>query len=224
MSHILIFCRKNSRRIPNKSHEKIGGLTLLEHSILMGQAFPQYALFVSTDDEMACATAEKHGVNVIPRPKELAGDNSMELDSWKHAISHIESDGGKVEMFVSLPVTCPIRKPSHIAACINKFEEINADIIVTTTAVNHHPKYNLLRGGERFSKLYDDDIMNIRDDLNSLEGMTTACYVAKPDYVKATSTLLSGNVGTVKLEWPFGVDIDEPKDLWLSRQIYKRLL
>ena len=88
--YAFIFARGGSKGITNKNLKKLNGISLLERNInLIKKVNKIEKIFVSTDSEEIKNEAERLGALVpILRPKELAEDNSSEIDSWKYMVNY----------------------------------------------------------------------------------------------------------------------------------------
>ena len=126
-----IFARGGSKGIPGKNKFKLNGKPLIAHSIEIALECPSICdVIVSTDDRNIAQIAKKFGALVpFMRPAELATDDSNEFDSWKHAINEYEKIyNNKIDIFISLPATSPLRLVDDIENCIKKYREDSADM------------------------------------------------------------------------------------------------
>ena len=88
-TYAFIFARGGSKGLPGKNIKNLNGKPLLAYSIEMAKSVEAIEeVFVSSDDEDIKAVALKYKAKVISRPKNLATDNSPEIDSWRHAYSN----------------------------------------------------------------------------------------------------------------------------------------
>ena len=118
-----IFARSGSKGLKNKNLLKFKNKSLLGHAILHARKSKLIKkIFVSTDSLKIKKEALKYDA-LVPflRPKELASDESPEIDSWKHAINFLNQ---KLNIYpdyiVSVPTTAPLRNVSDINKCITK--------------------------------------------------------------------------------------------------------
>jgi CMP-N-acetylneuraminic acid synthetase len=74
---------------------------------------------VSTDSEEIAKIAMKFGAKIIERPKDLASDNSLDIDSFVHAVKYLND----YRDIVQLRATTPILDPKIIDKGINFFLE-----------------------------------------------------------------------------------------------------
>ena len=145
-----IFARGGSKSVKNKNIVKFNNKPLIANTILQAKRIKLInKVFVSTDSKKIAKISEKFGA-IIPflRPKKLATDTSPEYLSWKHAISMCEKIyKTKIDIFVSLPTTSPLRKDLDINKSLNFFikNRNKYDMLVSTTKTNHLPGFNIVK-------------------------------------------------------------------------------
>tara|TARA_B100001123_G_C15213941_1_gene988429 strand:- start:677 stop:1363 length:687 start_codon:yes stop_codon:yes gene_type:complete len=221
-----IFARGNSSGIKNKNLLKFKKTSLLGNSILQSKKLHRIKrTFVSTDSRKIALEAKKYKAEVpFIRPKNLAGNNSPEIYSWRHAIKFLEKKLKiRPDYIVSLPTTSPLRKVSDINRCISKAITKDLDIVFCVTPSSRNPYFNMLI--EKKGKLNIALKMNRkifrRQDAPKFFDLTTVCYVFKPSYIKKTSNLLSGKTGFVLLPKERSVDIDDFFDYKIANFLSK---
>ena len=82
----IIPARGGSKGLKNKNILKVSGLPLIFHSINLAKKIPDIDdFFISTDSKKIKLIVEKKNIHVpFLRPKNLAKDNSTDLDVIKH--------------------------------------------------------------------------------------------------------------------------------------------
>lgn len=211
-----IFARGGSKGVPRKNIRDLCGLPLIAHSIRSAQACSLISrVVVSTDDEEIASIARKYGADVpFMRPAELASDTSSEYEAWKHAISAFEqAREEKVDIFVSLPPTSPLRSVVDIEACIHEYTETEADIVVTVKEASRSPYFNMVMADEfGYSHLVnlapDGKRYTRRQDVPCVYDMTTVAYVSNPNFVLNSDSIFSGKVRSVLVPDERAIDID----------------
>lgn len=215
-----IFARGGSKGVPRKNIRILDGLPLLAYSIKIAQQCPSIdRVVVSTDDEEIASVAREYGAEVpFIRPAELAGDRSSEFDAWKHAIQMFQKIAQeKVDIFVSLPPTSPLRSVVDVERCIQEYQSTSADIVVTAKEACRSPYFNMLKNdAEGFSTLVNlapDGARYIRrQDVPQVYDMTTVAYVSSPDFILKSDSVFSGKVRSVLVPEERAVDIDTMLD------------
>jgi len=216
---IFIFVRKNSKRIINKNLKKINNKSLIEITIDQAKKISNVReIFVSTDDEKIKRIVLKKNCKVIDRPKKLALDNSYEWLSWKHAVKKVFKQLGFDYIFLSLPVTCPLRKISDVEIGLKKFKTGISDIVLSSTKTKNHPAFNMIEKKNKFYDLYDSTKYYYRSqDAPTLYNIVASFYITTPNYILKSKKMLEGKIDTVTVDSISGIDIDENYDLKIAR-------
>ena len=143
---LFIFARGGSKEIKNKNIIKIKGKPLISYSIDFAKNLKITNIFVSTDSKKIKTIAKKNGTIIINRPRSLATDKSPEIYSWKHAISWYEEKfKKKLEIFVSLPTTSPLRKKNDFLNALKLFKSSRCDMLIAIYKPNHFPSFNIVK-------------------------------------------------------------------------------
>lgn len=157
------FLRKNVRMLLGKP---VIAYTIIaaQESHLIGR------LVVSTDDEETAEISRRYGVEVIPRPKELAADDSPIEEALRHSVAYLkEKDNYYPDIVVLMQANVPVRKDGMIDMVIQKLIDSGADSVISVYETNQipeamkrlkgdrlFPRYRLPKGYRRqdFPKLY----------------------------------------------------------------------
>ncbi|MEK9727581.1 MAG: acylneuraminate cytidylyltransferase family protein [Candidatus Margulisiibacteriota bacterium] len=132
----VIPARGGSKGIKNKNRKLLCGKPLIQYTIEAVQQSIIKDFVVSTDDKNIAKIAEKLGVNVVMRPKELAQDNTPTLPVLQHAL---KESGSNYDAIITLQPTSPLRKALHINEAIKLFElNKGADSLVSIVKVPHN--------------------------------------------------------------------------------------
>ena len=203
----------------------MGGISLLEKAIRCGLACPSLSsVYVSTDDLDIAARARELGASVPElRPLSLSGDDSPEIEAWKHAIGWICDESGRpnFDVFVSLPPTAPFRTPNLVETCISELSS-EVDMVVTGYPSVRHPSFNMVeRNSAGLVRLLHEPEFALagRQQASASFDLTTVAYVSRPSYLLQTSHLLSGRVRLVEVDRIQGLDIDDQLDLVIANSL-----
>src|SRR3989304_557500 len=143
-----VFARGGSKGIPRKNLRCLAGKPLIGYSIETAlQSRYIRRVVVSTEDEEIARVARQYGADVpFMRPAELATDSAPEWFAWQHAIRMINQgpSAEKIDVFVSLPATSPLRSPQDIDACVDLLMASNADAVITVTEAHRNPYFNMV--------------------------------------------------------------------------------
>ena len=105
---IVIPARGGSKEIPRKNLKLLGGIPLIQHVLSTISTFKDYETVVSTDDAEIEYLATTNGIRVIPRPLELATDQSTLDEVIIDTVKQMETLSNKnFEKIVTIQPTSP---------------------------------------------------------------------------------------------------------------------
>jgi len=113
----IIPARGGSKGVPGKNIRKFGGFPMIAYSVVASKLSKNIErTIVSTDSEEIAEIASHYGAEVpFLRPSEFAGDESKDIEFFKHAIDWYKKNEGYIpEYFVQLRPTTPLREPKDI--------------------------------------------------------------------------------------------------------------
>jgi len=188
----IIPVRGGSKGIQRKNLLKLGGLTLLERAITLGQSCKYVdKVLVSTDDpEMFDISKKYNAAMPALRPSYLATDTAKTVDV---VLDVIEKTEIKNSYILLLQVTSPLRTLEDLCSFIKKFKD-NLDIcdaIVSLTEFdNPHPnKIQKIENG--FVKSYlGVESMVPRQELPKVYKLNGAFYMTSIEILKKYHTFI----------------------------------
>jgi CMP-N-acetylneuraminic acid synthetase len=218
-----IFARGGSKTVPYKNIRLLAGKPLIAYAIETALASTLIdRVIVSTEDAEIASVSIKYGAEVLfIRPKELAQDNSLEWFAWQHAIRTLEATEGerKMDVFVSIPPTAPLRAVEDVDACIRMLLRSDADIVITVKEADRNPYFNMVllsKQGVARLVLSSDQPIYRRQDAPHVYDMTTVAYAARPDFVLKGHSIFEGKVRAVVVPRERALDIDTELDFRFS--------
>ncbi len=221
-----IFARGGSKGIPGKNIRLLAGKPLIAYAI--ESAFQSEFIdrvVVSTDDEKIAQVSREFGAEVpFVRPKELALDNTPEWMAWQHAIRTLKEQdkGRKLDIFVSIPPTSPLRAVEDVDNAIQTLLESDANIVITVKKAGRHPSFNMITLDEHnWAKLVlplDKQIIR-RQDAPLVFDMTTVAYVARPKFIMESKAIFDGKVKSVIIPEERSIDIDTELDFQFAEYL-----
>lgn len=217
-----IFARGGSKGLPGKNIRMLGDKPLIAWSIVHALAVKRIdRVIVSTDSEEIATVARQYGAEVpFIRPAELARDNSPEWLAWRHALNYLrETDGILPDVMVSVPTTAPLRLPLDIENCLDKYEEGNADMVITVTDANRSPYFNMVKAnadGTVGLVIPPQSEITRRQDAPMVYDMATVAYVVRPAFVLTHNATFEGRVQMVHVPRERAVDIDTLIDFQIA--------
>lgn len=135
----LILARGGSKGVPRKNAASIAGRPCLAWTIADVKSARLVAhMVVSTDDPELANIARREGIQVVPRPTELATDTATVDAAARHAIAECPgSAGGPI---VILYGNVPVRPAGLIDRAIDLLLRTNCDSVQSYAPVGkHHP-------------------------------------------------------------------------------------
>lgn len=221
-----IFARGGSKGLPQKNIFPLAGKPLIVHSIDIALSIPAISsVVVSTDDEQIAKLALDAGARVpFIRPRTLATDDAPEWSAWQHAIGQLRAAGERVDIFLSLPPTAPLRSPDDIDCCLKLLSSSAADIVITVREAERNPYFNMVRqadDGDIYLAIESDCYR--RQDAPVLYDITTVAYVANADFVMQSSRIFDGRVRAVLVPRERALDIDTHLDMTIAEILISNL-
>ncbi len=148
----IIPARGGSKGIPRKNIRPFAGYPLIAYSIAAGlQAETVTRVIVTTDDEEIAEIARSYGAETpFLRPAELAGDRTLDLPVFQHALTWLaEHEDYHPEAVVHLRPTTPIRPPDIVDRTIHLLlAHPEADSVRGLTPAHQNPFKMWLMDGE----------------------------------------------------------------------------
>ena len=223
-----IFARGGSKGVPGKNIKLFCGKPLIAWSIEQALGVKGVnEVYVSTDSQEIADISKDYGA-LIPfiRPAELSGDQSPEWAAWQHALNFFENSKGYLpDIFLSVPTTSPLRKISDIESCLFKFQNSNADAVITVTDAHRNPYFNMVKinnSGSCFPAMGVDSSVIRRQDATLVFDMTTVAYVVKPTFINQSTHLFQGKVSAVNIPADRAIDIDTLFDFEIAEYMFKK--
>ena len=220
-----IFARGGSQGIKKKNLQIIGDKTLLEHSISIAKKVTRVSkVVVSTDDKEIADIALNSGAMVpFLRPSKLATNKASEWRAWQHAIKEMRLIGERVDIFLSIPTTSPLRSVMDIDNCLDKLEDNNTDIVITVRESERSPYFNMVTLDNNLkAQLVINRDYHRRQDAPEVFDITTVAYAAKANYILGSKGIFEGNVVASIVPIERAIDIDSQFDLDLARFLFKQ--
>ena len=130
----IIPARGGSKGVPGKNIKEICGKPLIAWTIeaaLKADCIDR--VIVTTDDEAIAKVAKEYGAEVpFMRPAELSSDTASAIDVYIHATEFIMNEtGDKLDKFMVLLPTVPLRTEKHIDEAYQQFLEDGATTLIS---------------------------------------------------------------------------------------------
>ena len=157
---IVVPARGGSKGVPLKNLRTVNGVSLVALTARLIGMLPWVdRAVVSTDHEKIAAEADSSGLAApFRRPASLSGDRIGDRDVLAHALEEMErQDRCHYDVVVMLQPTCPLRRPEHVTAAVEKLtrEQLDAVWTVTPSDLKLHPLKQLKLGEDGRLSYYD---------------------------------------------------------------------
>jgi len=213
----LVPARGGSETVPNKNVRPLGGKPLVGWPIDVATATDGVdRVVVSTDDERIASTARGFGAEVLDRPPELARDDSLVIETVRHAVEALSGRGETARYVTLLEPTSPLRDPRDVRACLDRVAgEPALDSVATFTEaeINPHRTWRLGDGDRPEPFVKGADPWLPRQELPEAYQLNGGAYAFDVDALPETGvSLLFGETGAVLMPPERSVDIDTEVD------------
>lgn len=215
-----IGARKGSKGVPRKNFRMIHGKPLIDWSLdqLLEHAMVDEVV-VSTDDEEIYGHAVAKGcLRIGLRPAHLATDTAGKWGVWQHALEASEALIGRVDAFLDLDCTSPLRLSQDITAALQLYNTEHPDMVMSCCEARKNPYFNLVEpdttGALHVSKPLPGGVV-ARQQAPVVYEHAASTYVVDPAYLKRSKGLWEGRVIPYLMPPERCVDIDSPFDFRL---------
>jgi CMP-N,N'-diacetyllegionaminic acid synthase len=219
----LITARGGSKGIPRKNVRFLGGKPLLQWTAEAALAARTLAWVVlSTEDDEIAAIGESCGLAVpFLRPKELAADDTPTLPVVQHSIRALEAQGESFDAVCLLQPTSPFRAASEIDACVELFDEKEADSVVSVLRVpsEYNPQWVYLRKADGTLSLStgESEPPVRRQVLPPAFHRDGSIYVTRRNVVMEANSLYGTRILGYEITRSCTINIDMPND-WIRAE------
>ncbi len=225
MNVVCFICaRGGSKGLANKNIGELCGKPLIAWSIEQALAVVDEVV-VSTDCPEIASISVDYGAKVyFMRPPSLASDESGKWEVWQHALSEYERiTNDKVDIFLDLDCTSPLRLVSDIEGAIDLFLKSSADVVFSVCEAKKNPYFNMVEyrsGYLQLSKSLESKIVR-RQDAPVVYEHAASVYVISPSFLESGSGLLSGKALGYEMPNERCIDIDSSFDYQLVELLMK---
>lgn len=216
----VIPARSGSKEVPDKNIKKIKNVPLIAFSLwsaIKSNLFEE--IILSTDEPSYFNSVRQLGISdEYLRPKELAQDTSLTIDSLTHLLKWFELKGKKFDAVMILQPTAPFRRIYDLIKAINLLKD-NREATCVTSVVrlfDHHPL--------RIKKILDEKwLVNFCKDTIEIE--PTRRQDLKPPaflrngaiYLSPIDTIIKKN--QIMGDKIIGIEMPEPNSINIDRHI-----
>ena len=223
-----IGARGGSKGVKGKNFRNMLGKPLIAWSIEQALACPEInEVIVSTDSLEIAEISKRYGARVpFIRPKYLASDSAGKWAVWQHALEFLEKEENKkVEIFIDLDCTSPLRDVEDITNAINKFRSSNVDAVFSICEARKNPYFNMVELNENnFLEISKktNPLIKRRQDAPPVFEHVASIYVLNPNYLKNSNGLLEGKTKGYDIGIKKSFDLDSEFDFELIEYMMKK--
>jgi len=221
---VVIPARGGSQGVPLKNLQRVDGVTLVGRAVQAALAAPSVDLVVvSTDHDEIAAEARAHGARVVARPAEIAGNTASSESAMLHVLDVVEAGGGSEParalppVTVLLQATSPFIDPADLDAAIVRVATGDKDVVIAVSET--HDFQWRMDGDDATPVGHTTDFRPRRQDRAPHFRETGAFYAMRTDGFRERKVRFFGEIGLQPLAPEWSIEIDEPRDLWLARQL-----
>jgi CMP-N,N'-diacetyllegionaminic acid synthase len=220
----IIPARGGSKGLPRKNSRNLNGLPLIAYSIIAAQNSNLVSrIIVSTDDEEIAMIALKYGAEVpFFRPSHLASDTALSLDVYEYTIERLASEENiKIEEFIVLQPTSPLRESEDINKSIELFREKKAFSVVSFCQ-EHHPIswHKFIEEEGRVTSIFEDKLQN-RQEFKPTFFPNGAIFVLRTEVFKTRKYYTEDTYAYI-MDRRKSVDIDTLEDFEYAEFLLKK--
>ena len=222
----IIPARGGSVGLPNKNIKKFIDKPLIAHTIISALKSKKISnIVVTTDSKKIAEIVKKYGVKFpMIRPKKLASNNSMIMDTYFNVLDRIsKKNNNPIDSFVALLPTCPLRNHNHIDNAINLFHKKKADSVISVTDSPIPTDWHKLMNKDgKLSSYYtkSNSVLN-RQQTKKTFTPNGAIYVFNSSFLRKKRYYYSNNSYGYYMKKNFSIDIDDINDFKIAELFYK---
>ena len=211
----IIVSRSGSKGLKNKNTLNLGGKPLIQWVMEAAKKSKKIdTLIVSTDCPFSISIAKKLEIHVpFTRPKELASDNSLIVDTLYHSLLFYENQDVFFDHVVLLQPTSPFTSSEDIDKAIEIAEQKTADTVISgynsgqihPTIMYHKDKEGVVSWVTRGEK------MGNRQDLKTVFQRSGNVYVINSSLIKEKK-IYGDSIFAIEIPKERSVSIDDQMD------------
>lgn len=216
----IIPARSGSKGLKNKNIKPLNGKPLMAYSIeaaLESELFDKVVL--STDSEKYVTIGKEFGASVpFLRSEELSNDTASSWDVVRDLVVWYEQKGESFDTVTLLQPTSPLRNSEHINEGYDLFKEMNAELVVGVTEVDHSPVWmNTLSKDKSMHGFLNNEYSKLpRQSLPDFYRINGALYIISVKHLFNSDEFYSEKSYAYVMDQYSSVDIDTEMDFLMA--------
>ena len=231
--YAIIPARGGSKGVPGKNVKLLNGKPLIAWTIEAAKTVPEISkVIVNTDDPEIAKVAEKYGAEIFHRPKELAGDLTLDLPVFRHHLETLKSKNDLPDMVVDLRATAPLRGPARIKQGIDLLLRLGQNGASSVRAVSKaakHPYKMWKLEGDFIKPFLDEKQTGLKEPYNAPRQILPSVYqnngcvnVFWTDTILKEDSMTGRKIAGFAMEDWESVNIDTPIDFLIAEQLMRK--
>ena len=221
----IIPARGGSKGLHKKNIKHFSGKPLIFWTIEAAIESPSIdRIVLSTDDDEIATLCSEYKQVEIPflRPKELANDYSIALDTYIYTIERLTEEYNYTgSNYAVLLPTSPLRSPDDIDAAIKLFRNNNADSVISCKKLGFPNEWiTHLDQDQRILKNQEERNLNNRQEQKEIYIPNGSIYIFNHEMVKTYKTYYFDRTFAYLMPNRRSVDIDTEEDFSYAEYIY----
>lgn len=224
----IIPARGGSKGLPGKNIKLLCKKPLIAHTVEAARRAKGIDRVIVTTDDAEIAEAAKAAGAEIPfiRPEKLASDTAKAVDVYIHAVEYLmESAGEKIEKFMVLLPTAPLRTEKHIDEAIRLFVQEEADTLISVQEAETPVAWYFEKdsnGRMKNAGFGQGNAVDNRQVNNTYYIPNGAIYILDYKLLKEKRTYYSENTISYEMNRAESVDIDTELDFLFAEFLMKQ--
>ncbi len=212
----IITARGGSKGLPGKNIRLMNGKPLIAYTIEAAlRAKNVGRVIVSTDDKDIADVSKNFGAEIpFMRPAELATDTAGSIDVFRYTFERLEREEGiRIDNFLALQPTNPLRTAQHIDEAINLFYEKKANAVVGYCREAHPVFWHKhINEDGKVTDIFEENYYNIsRQEIKTSYYPNGSIFILNKEYVLKNDDF-SLDCYAYVMDRKFSVDIDTIED------------
>ncbi len=229
----IIPARGGSKGIPRKNIRPFAGYPLIAYSIAAGlQAGTVTRVIVTTDDQEIAAVARQYGAETpFLRPAELAGDHTLDLPVFQHALTWLaENEDYHPDIVIHLRPTTPLRPQDLVDRSVRLLlTHPEADSVRGLTPAHQNPFKMWLLDGEEKPIRPLVAVPGIEEPYNAPRQVLPTAYThtglidaIRPATILKLNSMTGKTILPILFDPGYDADLDTPEDWRRAEQAIVR--
>jgi len=221
----IIPARGGSKGIPRKNIKRFNGKPLIALSIEYARSAGSVdGVYVSTEDAEIARISQQFGAEVIPRPRELAGDSATTESAVAQGLDWLSREKNIApETIVLLQPTSPLRPVGSLESALEKFRTGGFDSLLSispthrffwrTTGEIAEAEYDFINRPRR-QDMRPEDIRYVENG---------SVYIFTTSHFNSSGNRLGGKIGYTVFPEDYSMEIDSPLDFEILERMAQAL-